>query len=77
MQPMTYLLFNLVLRMPSSKGATRMGRLFITSFSFIGVLCLIEKRSRRHGRSVRYDGLRVFSVSLINLMIQQPYVGSL
>ena len=27
-------------------------------------------------RSVRYDGLRVFSVSLINLMIQQPYVCS-
>jgi hypothetical protein len=37
----------------------------------------LKKEAAGTDRSVRYDGLRVFSVSLINLMIQQPYVCSL
>ena len=54
--------------------------LFITFFSFIGEsVCFglrLKKEAAGTDRSVRYDGLRVFSVSLINLMIQQPYVCS-
>jgi len=40
------------------------------------LLCLTKKEAAGTDRSVRYDGLRVFSVSLTNLMIQQPYVCS-
>jgi hypothetical protein len=41
------------------------------------LLCLTKKEAAGTDRSVRYDGLRMFSVSLIHLTIQQPYVCSL
>jgi hypothetical protein len=40
-------------------------------------LAWLKKEAAGTDRFVRYDGLRVFSVSLINLMNQQPYVCSL
>src|SRR5262252_1198372 len=47
--------------------------LFINFFSFLvsKSVCLTKKEAADTDVSVRYDGLRVFSVSLINLTIQQ------